>query len=70
MSAYRASLRELRFFLWALFDAENQLLKGPYHGRDRAHYDELLTRAHAFAVDLGKSYRASDIEGCALQENG
>ncbi len=56
--------------MWELFDAENQLLKGPYHGRDRAHYDELLTRAHAFAVDLGKSYRASDIEGCALQENG
>jgi len=70
-SAYRVHLRELRFVLWELFDAERQFLaSGPYAGKDRAHYDALLERARDFALELGKSYRASDVEGCTLHSDG
>jgi acyl-CoA dehydrogenase len=70
-SAYRVSLRELRFVLWELFDAEHQFLAaGPYAGKTRAHYDTMLERARDFAFELGKSYRASDVEGCTLHSDG
>jgi acyl-CoA dehydrogenase len=70
-SAYRVSLRELRFFLWELFDAEHQFLSAaPYDRHDRAHYDAMLDRARDFALEMGRSYRASDIEGCSLGPDG
>jgi acyl-CoA dehydrogenase len=37
---------------------------------DRAYYDALLERARDFALDLGRSYRMADIEGCELLEDG
>jgi acyl-CoA dehydrogenase len=68
-SAYRVNLRELRFLLWELFDAEHQFLgSAPYAGQDRAHYDAMLDRARDFALELGRSYRASDLEGCTLED--
>jgi acyl-CoA dehydrogenase len=71
MNAYRVSLREMRFFLWELFDVESRFMNSaPYCGRSREQYDELLERARDFAFDIGKSYRASDIEGCNLREDG
>jgi acyl-CoA dehydrogenase len=71
MSAYKVSLRELRFYLWELCDVERRFLAhAPYSGRDRAYYDSLLERARDFALEMGKSYRASDIEGCELTEDG
>ncbi|MEX3959743.1 acyl-CoA dehydrogenase [Trinickia sp. EG282A] len=71
MTAYKVSLRELRFFLWELNDVERRFLSAaPYSGRDRAYYDTLLERARDFALELGKSYRSSDIEGCTLGANG
>jgi acyl-CoA dehydrogenase len=71
MSAYKVSLRELRFFLWELLDAEASCLAhAPYTSRDRAYYDSLLEKARDFALDLGKSYHASDVESCSLREDG
>jgi acyl-CoA dehydrogenase len=70
-SAYKVSLRELRFFLWELSDVDRRFLsRAPYDGRARAWYDALLERAREFALELGRSYRASDIEGCTLNEDG
>jgi acyl-CoA dehydrogenase len=71
MSAYKVSLRELRFFLWELFEADRRFLgAGPYGVHDRAYFDDLLVRARDFALDLGRSYQAADIEGCQLLEDG
>ncbi|HET9622073.1 MAG TPA: acyl-CoA dehydrogenase, partial [Kofleriaceae bacterium] len=70
-SAYRVNARELAFVLWELFDAEKQFLgTAPYHAHDRAHYEALIDRAREFALEMGKSYRASDIEGCTLDGDG
>lgn len=71
MSAYQVSLRELRFFLWELCDAEAAFLShAPYRAHDRAYYDRLLERARDFALEIGESYRASDIESCSLRDDG
>ncbi|MBU9267217.1 acyl-CoA dehydrogenase [Burkholderia gladioli] len=71
MSAYKLSLRELRFFLWELFETEQRFLgEGPYAGLDRAALDALLERARDFALDLGRSYQQSDVEGCELLADG
>ena len=70
-SAYKVSLRELRFFLWELFEVDRRYLaEGPYGAHDRAYYDTLLERARDFALDLGRSYRMADIEGCQLLDDG
>ncbi|KKB64965.1 acyl-CoA dehydrogenase [Robbsia andropogonis] len=71
MSTYKVSLRELRFFLWELFEVDRRFLgQGPYSAHDREHFDALLERARDFALDLGNSYQMSDIEGCHLLEDG
>ena len=70
-SRYAASLREYRFFLWELFDAERVLLGArPYAHRDRAFYDALLDETRVFADELGKSYHRCDVEGCELRADG
>ncbi|WP_416270259.1 acyl-CoA dehydrogenase (plasmid) [Burkholderia cepacia] len=72
MSAYKVSLRELRFFLWELFEADKQFLAdhGLYGTHDRASIDALLERARDFALDLGRSYQQADVEGCTLLDDG
>ncbi|KVE25771.1 acyl-CoA dehydrogenase [Burkholderia singularis] len=71
MSAYKVSLRELRFFLWELFEADRRFLSdGPYATHDRTAIDALLERARDFAHDLGLSYQQADIEGCTLLDDG
>ncbi|MGY3085544.1 citrate/2-methylcitrate synthase [Pseudomonas fragi] len=71
MSAYKVSLRELRFFLWELHKTDqNFLTRAPFNDKSRAYYDALLERARAFADELGKAYQASDRQGCRLLENG
>ncbi|WP_323122567.1 acyl-CoA dehydrogenase [Burkholderia alba] len=71
MSAYKVSLRELRFFLWELFEADRCFLaQGPYSTHDRAYFDALLERARDFALELGRSYQMADVEGCRLSDDG
>ena len=71
MSAYKVSLRELRFFLWELHKTEQLFLgQPPFNDKDRAYYDGLLERAREFAYELGKAYQASDRQECRLLENG
>lgn len=71
MSAYKVSLRELRFFLWELHKTDQLFLgQPPFNDKDRAHYDALLERAREFAYELGKAYQASDRQECRLLENG
>ena len=71
MSAYKVSLRELRFFLWELHETDQQFLtKAPFAPVNRADYDALLERARAFAYELGQAYQASDRQGCRLLEDG
>lgn len=71
MSAYKVSLRELRFFLWELHKTDQTFLaRAPFNDKNRAYYDALLERARAFAYELGKAYQASDRQECRLLENG
>ena len=71
MSAYKVSLRELRFFLWELHKTDQTFLaRAPFNDKSRAYYDALLERARAFAYELGKAYQASDRQECRLLENG
>jgi acyl-CoA dehydrogenase len=71
MSAYKVSLRELRFFLWELHKTDQLFLgQPPFNDKDRAYYDALLERAREFAYELGKSYQASDRQECRLTANG
>ena len=71
MSAYKVSLRELRFFLWELHKTDqNFLTRAPFNDKNRTYYDALLERARAFAYELGKAYQASDRQECHLLENG
>ncbi|QEL54796.1 acyl-CoA dehydrogenase [Chromobacterium paludis] len=71
MSAYKVSLRELRFFLWEQNRAEGQFLsRPPFNDKDRAYYDGLLERAREFALELGRAYQASDRQECRLLDNG
>ena len=71
MSAYKVSLRELRFFLWELFEADKRFLAehGLYGTHDRASIDAMLERARDFALDLGRSYQQADVEGCTLLDD-
>ena len=65
MSAYKVSLRELRFFLWELHKTDQHFLaRAPFNDKNRAYYDALLERARAFAYELGKAYQASDRQEC------
>ncbi|MCD4498614.1 acyl-CoA dehydrogenase [Chromobacterium vaccinii] len=71
MSAYKVSLRELRFFLWEQNQATRRFLsRPPFDDRDRGHYDLLLEKARDFALDLGRAYQASDRQECRLLANG
>lgn len=71
MSAYKVSLRELRFFLWEQNRTERQFLsRPPFNDKDRAHYDRLLDQAREFALELGRAYQASDRQECRLLANG
>lgn len=71
MSAYKVSLREIRFFLWEQNRVEQQFLsRSPFNDKDRAYYDRLLDQARAFALELGRAYQASDRQECRLLANG
>lgn len=67
---FRASLRELRFFLWELLGTQSVLGRTPYQGRERAQLDELLERGLEFANEMAQWYSSADEQGCRLDTQG
>lgn len=67
---FRASLRELHFFLWELLRLDELLARPPFLGNDRASVAALLERGLAFANEMAASYASADEEGCRLEADG
>jgi alkylation response protein AidB-like acyl-CoA dehydrogenase len=72
MPSYNAPLRDIRFVMYELLDAEHELKAMPAHAElDREMMDAVLEEGAKFATQVAFPLNASgDIEGCTFHDDG
>ncbi len=72
MPSYHAPLRDMRFVLFELLQAEAELQSMPAHaGTDRATFDAVLEEAARFASEVVFPLNAiGDLHGCTIDDQG